>query len=113
VKLTDLRPCDGCGKPLLGEKPSHYGAFYCVRWTHAIPDQRVMRQVIGVAAITGSLRLGEALAPADEAVMLAGDKEPSLWDELLLCQECATPLFFAAERKAAFLEERQKRGVPS
>jgi len=37
----------------------------------------------------GALHVAEAMgAETDNAVLIAGDKEPTLWTELFLCQKC-------------------------
>lgn len=86
MKLTDLRPCDNCQGKLVP-------TFYVVRFSQALFNARAANQVLGLNQIFGGSAFGlaEAFAPnPDGAVMVFGDKDPSLQTELLVCQECFT-----------------------
>jgi hypothetical protein len=54
-------------------------------------DRTATQQTLGLAQMLGgSLALAEAMgARPEEAVMVMGDKSPSLWTEIFLCQDCA------------------------
>ena len=92
LKLSDLRPCDGCGGKIAP-------LFYVVRTEMAVVNTVDANQVLGLRQIfQGSLGLAEAMAPA-EPVKLGG---PELTTELFFCQECylEKPLAHAAERRS-------------
>jgi hypothetical protein len=95
--------CDGCGGPL--QRPP-IGNFYVVRASLAIVNPGPARQVLGLTQyFNGALGLAEVMAPAaEDAIIVAGDKEPGLMTELLLCFDCWTrPLCLSdlAEKRAA------------
>lgn len=89
--LLELRPCDSCGGPVSA-------MFYVVRTSLALVDARAVNEFVGMHQFFGgkaSAALVENFAPRTaEAITVAGDKEPSLMTELVVCQECFmnTPL---------------------
>lgn len=87
MKLSELKPCAGCGGPLLVK---HIGQWYVVRSSMAILNPQAANQTLGLAQFfQGSMALAEAFSPAvNDAVIICGDKEPALLDEVHLCFEC-------------------------
>ena len=83
MKLSDLRACDCCGKPV------GY-SFYVLRVSTAIVKPNSVSQVLGLTSMLGgSLALAESFAPeADDAVVVMSDKDSSMGEEIFLCQEC-------------------------
>jgi len=85
MKVTDLRPCDNCGGPIA---PS----FYIVRMTMAFIKPAAIDEFMGMHKFFGgraSPALVENFAPAAaDAVIVAGDKEPSLMTEAFVCAKC-------------------------
>lgn len=82
MKLTDLRPCDACDGPV-GQQ------FYVVRSCLAFVAPVAGNQVLGLARMfQGNMQLAETFAPDADCVKVAGDEDPELWTELLLCQDC-------------------------
>ena len=105
MKLTDLRPCDGCHGPLL--KPP-FATFNVVRVSQAMLSPDAARGVIGLTTMLGSLRLAEVMAGDSDAVKVLGEQEPALWTELFICQEClmaSTPLAMVIEARSETLEK--------
>lgn len=90
MKLSELRPCDSCGQPLTrGAGGDAHGFPYVVRVSLAFIDPQALRATVGTSLIVGNhLGIGEALSPDPEILKIAGEKDPSLWTELLLCQHC-------------------------
>lgn len=84
-RLTDLRPCDNCGGPvgLL---------FYTLRLSLTLVKPQAVNEYLGMAQFFGgraSSALIENFAPASaDAVTVAGDKDPSLMTEIVLCSKC-------------------------
>ncbi len=85
MKLSQMRPCDGCGKDL---KPR----FYVMAMSLAAVDEAAAIATFGKNRI--SVRAGvelamlEAQSPDPEIVKLAGSFDPKLWWELFLCVRC-------------------------
>lgn len=85
IKVSELRPCDNCAGPIAPN-------FYVVRVSLALVKAGAVNQFLGMHQFFGG-RAGAALvenfAPAStDAVIVAGDKEPSLMLELFICQAC-------------------------
>lgn len=103
MKLSELKPCGCCSGPLL--KPP-CGSWYCLRMSIVILNPRAARGVIGLTTILGgALGIAEVLAPdADGAVVIAGDKEPELMEEIHVCFDCMTsklaPIFEMFQQSA-------------
>lgn len=105
MRLSDLRPCDHCRGPL-------GASFQVVRASAALLTPPAGLR--GVATYLGLTKRGhevtahepavaEALSPdADRAVTVAGDREPCLMTEFLLCFNCYTGPVCLAE-----LQERR------
>lgn len=96
MKLTDLRPCDSCGGPLLGKEtsicpPLTAHMFHVIRCTRAMLNPQATREVMGLTQFFGGSAVGlaEVFAPNPDAVTVIGDKEPALTTELFLCEKCA------------------------
>jgi len=91
MKLSELRKCDHCGGVLAPQ-----GLFYVVRVSLAMVRPAAVNQVAGLMQLWGDssdwgLLLAETMAPdGADAVTVAGDKEPSLMAEFLVCQTCFT-----------------------
>ncbi len=88
--LLDLRPCDQCHGPV-------GGMFFVVRTSLALVKVDAVNEFLGMHQFFGgkaSPALVENFAPrAAEAVVVAGDKEPSLLTEIVVCRDCfSTPL---------------------
>lgn len=99
MRLTELRPCDSCGRKIA---PS----FYVVRVSTAIVAPAAAR-VLGLAEAMGGLhaiKIAEALSPdTDDAVVVFGEHDRRLQTELLLCTTCAV----LGEISIAHLVERR------
>lgn len=86
MKLSELRPCDACGGKL---KSDMAAGFYVVRFSLAIFKPQAVNQVLGLTQMFGgALGLAEAMAPESDVVIVAGDQEPQLMNELLVCMDC-------------------------
>jgi hypothetical protein len=86
LKLSELRPCDGCNGPLVP-------AFQYIEIRHAVFNQRSVNATLGTAQILGGLshpgavRIAEALSPgADDAVEVI--TEPEATTILFVCLKC-------------------------
>lgn len=84
-KLTDLRPCDRCGGPVGFQ-------FYTVRTSLTFVKLQAVQQFAGMHMFFGgraSAALIENFAPeAADAVIVAGDQEPKLMTEFVICSGC-------------------------
>lgn len=90
MKLSELRPCDSCGKPLTtGAGGVAIGFPYVVRVSMAFIDPQALRATVGTSMIVGSFGIGEVLSSDPEVLKIAGEHDESLWTELLICQDCA------------------------
>lgn len=84
MKLSELRPCDGCGGPIAP-------LFHVLTYTPAVIDATPANQVLGLLQYFGGKAIGlaEVMAPAaDEAVKLGSDKHPDMKVTLFLCTDC-------------------------
>ena len=106
MKLSELRPCDGCGGKLLAD---HCATFYVITSTQAMVSARAANEVLGMTQFfQGNLALAEVMGPRpDEAVMVFGEKDPNLLTKILLCFDCycSKPLAQLEERRNAQLSE--------
>lgn len=83
--LLDLRPCDNCGGPV-------GTLFYVVRSSLAVVNAQTVNQFAGMHQFFG----GKAAAALVEnfvpgvgiAVTVAGDQDPALMTELVICHSC-------------------------
>lgn len=100
-KLTDLRPCDACGGPVGLQ-------FYTVRLSLTLVKADAVNQFMGMHQFFGgraSIPLIENFAPAAaEAVVVAGDRDPSLMTECVICQGC----YLDAPIDLALLTEKRR-----
>lgn len=118
MKLTELRPCDGCGGGLLkGADGIRHATFYVVRSSQAMVNPRAAREVAGLNTYFGGhMGLAELFAPeADNAVQILGDVDRALWTELFLCFNCYCfrPLAAAVEsRSEALAAADEPQGLP-
>lgn len=83
--LRDLRPSDSCLGPI-------GTAFYVVRASLAFVNVQAVHQYLGMHQFFGG-RAGAALvenfAPAAaDAVTVAGDRQPELMSEFVICNRC-------------------------
>lgn len=89
MKLNELRPCDCCRGPL---RVQGIGSFYVVRTSIAIWNARAINQTLGLAQALGGgdagLTLAHAMGPNPDVAMIAGDEEPSMMTEILICFNC-------------------------
>lgn len=86
MKLSQMRMCDQCGGPLRQW-------FNVVRISQAMVSPRAVNEVLGLTQMLGgtghAFAIAEVMASdADGAIVVLGEREPSLWQEALLCQEC-------------------------
>lgn len=82
MKLSEIRPCDNCGGKIVP-------MFYVVRFSVAMFAPRATNEMLGLTQMFGgSLQLAEVMGADPEAVKIAGDEEPALWTDLLICQDC-------------------------
>ncbi len=83
MKLSDLRKCDSCG----GEIGMN---FYVYRVSHAFVNPHAVREFMGLGLMLGgSSDLAEAFSShGDRAVVVAGDEDPTLRRQLIICQNC-------------------------
>jgi hypothetical protein len=107
MKLSMLKPCAVCGGPL----PP---IWQVVKVSMAALDRNATNSVLGVSQILGgsgqALAIAEVMAPgAEEAVMIAGEKDDSLWAQFNVCQACYLTKNFnlaeVAERERGKYEE--------
>jgi len=112
MKIRDVRPCDACGE-------GHGAPFYVVRISLAFANAQAIRELQGVGAILGGLEapgvlpVAEALAPDAHVVKVAGDEEPSLWQELQLCTECAVLALGRPMTREADRREKNREPGPA
>lgn len=85
MTLRQLKPCDKCG--------GHIGSgSYVLRMSLLIVNANALNATGGIAQMLGGGPSGwgiaEALSPDTNYVIVAGDEEPELMTELVLCQQC-------------------------
>lgn len=98
MKLSQVRPCDNCGQKIAP-------IFYVLRISQAMFLQTQTNQILGMAQyFQGALGLAEIMSSDAEAVMIFGEKDPTLMDELFLCQNCQ----MSELNLAALLEKRNQ-----
>lgn len=87
MKLSELKPCPLCNGPLLSQGMA---TWRCIRVSHATLDRRAAREVVGLTTMFGgALGLAEVMAPAaEDAVLVMGDKDKALMDEVHICYDC-------------------------
>ena len=82
MKLSQVRPCDNCGKPIAP-------IFYVIRTSIAVFNANATNEMLGLARMFhGSLALAETLGSQPEAVTVGSDQDHHLQDEIFLCQDC-------------------------
>jgi len=82
MKLSELRPCDNCGGPIVP-------IFYVVRSSIAVFNADATNQNLGLMKMfRGSLALAETMSSQPEIVKIGGDEDKQLWVEIYLCQNC-------------------------
>lgn len=83
MKLTELRPCDKCGGQLTP-------TWYVIRLSQCMLDAKATNETLGLSQMFGgNIALAEVMGScAEEAVIILGDRMPSMWTELLVCQSC-------------------------
>lgn len=98
MKLSELRPCEGCSGPLM---PPPVGAFYVVEISTAVIDPRAARGVAGLCAIWNTtvddpkaLLIAEAMAPDPDVVKTT----PA--ERVALCVDCCGSLLGIVGRRA-------------
>lgn len=96
MKLSEIRPCDNCGKPIAP-------VFYVLRISQAFFTPAT-NQMLGLNHMFhGALALAEAMAPESDVIKIFGDEDKSLMTEILLCQEC---VLYRSPDLALLLEKR-------
>jgi hypothetical protein len=111
-RISDLRPCDNCGGPITP-------FFYVVRMSLAFIREEAVNQFIGMHRFFGgraSPALVENFAPAAATgVKVAGDEEPTLMTELVICQRCyldqPIDLALLTERRSQAHNAKEVRAV--
>jgi len=82
MKLSEIRPCDNCGGPLVP-------IFYVVRSSIAVFNPDATNEMLGLTRMFhGSLALAEIMGSKPDAVKIGGDEEENLLIEIYLCQAC-------------------------
>lgn len=81
-RVSDLRPCDNCHGKIVPQ-------FYLLRVSLALIKPQAVNEFMGMHQFFGgraSAALVENFAPAAaDAVIVAGDQEPSLMTEIVIC----------------------------
>lgn len=109
MKLTELRICDNCQGPLCPQMQ-----FYVLRMSLALFNPHKYNQVAGLARMfNGAVGLAEVFAPEADCITVAGDKDPRLMQEFLICPDCylRRPVDLAVMTERA--NEREKQREPS
>lgn len=108
MKLSDLRPCDGCGGPLF-TPPGRW--FQVLRISGALLGPRA------VETLRAAVRQGVPLSRLEaehqyDAVLVLGDDDPRQREELLLCVECyhSKPVADIVRRRRQVVEGMVARG---
>jgi hypothetical protein len=100
VKLSELRPCDGCGGALIGDNSIQ---FYVVTLDTALVLAPPVNRVLGLAQMFGgSLALAEVMSDEQSPIKLLSENGANP-DKALLCFACyCKPIHLAslAERLA-------------
>lgn len=111
MKLSELPICVECDKPVI--RPESRGPFYVIRASLATVNPKAASGVFGLTTImsaggppsAAAIKVAEAMAPdAEGAIMILGDKEPTLMTEFALCQNCA---LMGENRFALWLVKRE------
>lgn len=106
MRLLDLRPCDNCHGPIAPQ-------FYVVRVSMAFIKPDAVNEFMGMHQFFGgraSAAMVENFAPAAaDAVIVAGDREPSLMTELLICHTCYLDTPIDLPLLSERINERRKR----
>lgn len=103
MKLSQLRPCDKCGGSI---NPT----FYVVRSSQAMILANHANTVMGLSQMfRGNLALAEAMAPQPEVVVVLGDEDKNLQNEIILCQRCYAfgDIAGLVEKRIAAAEENE------
>jgi hypothetical protein len=116
-KLSDIEPCmnPSCRGPLTR-------GFVVLHMSHGLINGRAANQVLGLHQVFkwgASIALAELFAPeASEAVLVFGDKDPSLYVTVILCQVCwldadfnLAHLWDLAERRGRAREDETAKGA--
>lgn len=87
MRLTDLKPCAYCNGPL---RKGMVAQWYVVTSTIALINPRAANETLGMTQFfQGSYALGEIFSPhADDAVIIAGEKDPALLTKIHICMDC-------------------------
>lgn len=106
MRLSELRPCDGCRAPLLVPGVT---SFRVVRIAAAVVNPMVAGQVLGRAVGAVSLPAAEAMVPEAERAIVeleAGPTRALDAVELYLCEQC-----FAARGLYRLIVEKLRRSA--
>lgn len=110
MKLSELRPCDECGKQIAP-------IFYIVRASIAVIDAKATNQTLGLMQYFGGgsagLALAEVMGGSSDVVKIGGDEDERLWTEIFLCQKChLKPINLAAlAEKISDREDEEEEGA--
>ncbi len=94
MKLSQLKPCASCGGKIAP-------VFYVVRVSLAIVTPAANTTLGLNQMFRGNLALAEVFTSEPHPVKVAGDEDPNLMTELLLCQDC-----YMSEVNLAVLAEK-------
>lgn len=121
-KLSDLEPCmnPACRGPLTR-------GFVVVHMSQALVNAAAANSVLGLhqhfasggGPPAAAFALAEHFSPrSDEAVLVFGDKDPSLYTTVILCQDCWSTkdfnlahLFDLAERRERARDQAAEKGA--
>lgn len=111
LKLSDIRPCDGCGGPIVP-------AFIILEARQAVFNRNNVNSVLGTNMILGgrgaSLGIAEAMAAgADKAIEVMD--EPGAVTRMFICMNCSAgdiclALISERAREAEFRKTRKGDG---
>jgi hypothetical protein len=82
MELRDLHPCDNCNGQL-------GGSFQVIRMSMAILNKdQLMQSLGGIQMLGGSLQIAEAMGMTGGEITVMGEKDSSLYINIILCMKC-------------------------
>lgn len=86
MKLSDLRPCDGCGGSVAP-------VFYILRVSLAAINTTAANQTLGLRQMFGgNMALAEAFSPSEPVMQVEGDTEIRLCIQCYCGEQCVGAL---------------------
>lgn len=83
MPIKHIRPCDDCGGPIST-------GSYVVRSSTLIVNPQAVQSNFGMEIFFGgNTQLADVFAPRKDCIIVAGDEDPNLMTEIVLCQQCA------------------------